>query len=118
MLTVFQIGRRNGLYGLQRVAQGRGGDNVHRRVGQTHAEAGRIRCLQECSRIPIQQTFSTIFLTISSNFRTGYGLAFQPDSMFAETFNQGIMEAAMTGHVDFWLKKALFEKKVAVTEAK
>ena len=52
------------------------------------------------------------------NFRTGYGLAFQPDSIFAETFNQGIMEAAMTGHVDFWHRKALFEKKVAVTEAK
>ena len=38
--------------------------------------------------------------------------------MFAETFNQGIMEAAMTGHIDFWLRKALNEKKMVIRDAK
>ena len=64
----------------------------------------------------IFHNFLNNFIKFQNWVRTG--AAFQPDSMFAETFNQGIMEAAMTGHVDFWLRKALYEKKVAVTEAK
>ena len=34
-------------------------------------------------------------------------MVFQPNSMFKETFDQGILEATMTGHVDFWLRNVL-----------
>ena len=53
-----------------------------------------------------------------SKSRVPIAMVFQPNSMFKETFDQGILEATMTGHVDFWLRNALNAKKAVVTAAK
>ena len=50
--------------------------------------------------------------------RFGTATAFQPNGMFIETLNKGILEARMTGFFDFWLRKSLFHKKAIVTAVK
>ena len=50
--------------------------------------------------------------------RFGTAMAFQPNGMFIETLNKGILEARMMGFFDFWLRKTLFHKKAIVTAAK
>ena len=55
---------------------------------------------------------------LTSQSRVPIAMVFQPNSMFKETFDQGILEATMTGHIDFWLRSALNAKKAAVTAAK
>ena len=42
----------------------------------------------------------------------------QPRGMFIETLNQGMLQAAMHGYYDFWMRKNIFEKKAIATAAK
>ena len=51
-------------------------------------------------------------------FRVPIAMVFQPNSMFKETFDQGILEAAMTGHIEFWLRNTLNRKKAVVRATK
>ena len=55
---------------------------------------------------------------IKSCHRFGTAIAMQPRGMFAETLNQGMLEAAMHGYFDFWMRKNIFEKKAIATAAK
>ena len=50
-------------------------------------------------------------------FRFGIGWSVQPRSMFLESLNQGILEASMTGHVEFWKRRNYFWKKADVRAA-
>ena len=54
----------------------------------------------------------------ASCHRFGTAIAMQPRGMFAETLNQGMLEAAMHGYFDFWMRKNIFEKKAIATAAK
>ena len=54
----------------------------------------------------------------TSVHRFGTAIAMQPRGMFAETLNQGMLEAAMHGYFDFWMRKNIFEKKAIATAAK
>ena len=53
-----------------------------------------------------------------SGTRFGTATAMQPRGMFIETLNQGMLEAAMHGYYDFWMRKNIFEKKAVATAAK
>ena len=53
-----------------------------------------------------------------SGHRFGTATAMQPRGMFIETLNQGMLEAAMYGYYDFWMRKNIFEKKAIATAAK
>ena len=66
----------------------------------------------------IQKIKSINHLKDSSCHRFGTAIAMQPRGMFAETLNQGMLEAAMHGYFDFWMRKNIFEKKAIATAAK
>ncbi len=59
-----------------------------------------------------------LYLANFNTFRFGTGWAIQPRSMYIERFNDIIKEMDMTGHLIFWKKKMLFERKNEVWAAK